>query len=68
LASSPRLLILEDPLDHVNLKEKREIISKLVSKENTWNIVISSVDDVWKEFIDNVIQIENGNIIPYTKK
>jgi len=68
LASNPRLLILEDPLDHVNLKEKREIIRKLADKKYRWNIVVSSVDDVWKESIDNVIQIENGNITPYRNK
>lgn len=63
IASNPRLLVLEDPLDHVNLKEKREIISKLVNNKYRWRVVVSSVDDVWKEFIPNIIEINNGNII-----
>ncbi len=68
LASNPRLLILEDPLDHVSLTEKKEIISKLVDKKYRWNIVISAVDEVWRDYIPKIIEIQNGSLTPYTKK
>ena len=63
IATNPRLLILEDPLDHVNAEEKKTLISALTNKDNRWRVIISSVDDIWKEHIDNVIEINDGEII-----
>ena len=63
LATNPKLLILEDPLDHVSQEEKGNLIKALVSKENRWHIIVSSVDSIWKEYIPNVIEINNGKII-----
>lgn len=63
LATHPRLLILEDPLDHVNRTEKQAIIQKLVDPNNKWTVIISTVDNVWKEFIPNNILMNNGNAI-----
>jgi len=62
IATNPKLLILEDPLDHVTAEEKRNIISRLVDSKHRWNIIISSVDEIWREFIDNVIYLEKGKI------
>jgi len=63
IVTEPKLLILEDPLDHVKRKEKREIIEALVAKENNWSIIVTSVDEVWKEYIDNQIVMSNGRVI-----
>lgn len=61
LATNPKLLILEDPLDHVMTEEKKEIISKLTSKENRWNVMVSSMDQVWKDFVGHTIELgQNG--------
>lgn len=60
IATNPKLLILEDPLDHISSEEKRMIIRKLTSKENRWSIIVSSVDDIWKEFIDNHVHLTNS--------
>ena len=63
IATNPKLLILEDPLDHVNQKEKARLIESLTAPENRWHIIVASVDDIWKEYIPNVIEINNGQII-----
>lgn len=62
LATNPKTLILEDPLDHVNSQEKRKIIERLTAKENRWNTIVSSVDEIWKEFIPRTIELENGQL------
>jgi len=63
IATSPKYLILEDPLDHVSKDEKAVIISALTSEKNRWKILISSVDDLWKQYIPNVIRLNNGYLI-----
>ncbi len=62
IATNPKLLILEDPLDHVNVDEKRTIIKALSDKENRWSIIVSSVDKVWTEFITNEINLDSGSL------
>ena len=61
IATNPKLLILEDPLDHVSVEEKRTIIKKLAAEDNRWRIIVSSVDEIWKEFIDNHVHLANTN-------
>ena len=61
LATNPKLLILEDPLDHLNNEEKRKIIKELTDSKNRWKIVVSSVDNVWKEYIKNIVVLDKSN-------
>lgn len=63
IATNPRTLILEDPLDHVSSEEKKKIIARLTDPANRWRILISSVDDVWKGYIDKIVHIENGKVV-----
>ncbi len=67
IATNPKLLILEDPLDHVNHDEKMQIIEALTSEENRWKVLVSSVDDTWKDYIKNTILIEDGEIVESQK-
>jgi len=62
IATNPKLLILEDPLDHVSKEEKEKIISALTDDKNRWKVIISSVDEIWKKYVNQVIEINNGNI------
>lgn len=55
IASQPRLLLLEDPLDQVLAAEKEIIIQNLMKKSNPWDIIVSSVDRTWSKYIDNTI-------------
>lgn len=60
LATNPKTLILEDPLDHVSSLEKNEIISRLTDGSNRWSVVVSSVDSDWQKHIKNVISLKDG--------
>lgn len=60
LATNPKLLILEDPLEHLHGEEKREIISRLTNPKNSWSVIVSSVDMIWKDYVDNVITLKDG--------
>ena len=66
IATMPQLLVLEDPLDHVNQSEKRDIIEALIDHQNPWAIIVTSVDNIWQEYIHHKIEIENGQIINST--
>jgi ABC-type bacteriocin/lantibiotic exporter with double-glycine peptidase domain len=63
LATNPKLLILEDPLDHVNQIEKAQLIKSLTAEEHRWRIIVASVDDTWSKYIPTVIELNNGQII-----
>jgi len=63
IASNPRLIILEDPLDHVDNQTKREILERLTSSDNRWSIIISSVDSLWQDFIEKKIVLKNGAVV-----
>ena len=59
IANNPKLLILEDPLDHVEADEKKKIIKALTDPKNRWSIIVSSVDHNWKSYIPKVVTL-NG--------
>ena len=59
IVRKPNILILEDPLDHIPIEEKTTIIQRLLNKKHGWTCVISSVDQIWTEFVDRVIFLEN---------
>jgi len=61
IVNNPKLLILEDPLDHVLPDEKVQIIKKLV-KNKEWTVIISAVDPIWSKFVDIEIQLEKGKL------
>lgn len=62
IATNPRLLILEDPLDHVTNEEKKILIDALTDPQHRWKVIISSVDEIWRDHVDTVIEIDNGKI------
>ncbi|MEL6987236.1 MAG: ATP-binding cassette domain-containing protein, partial [Bacteroidota bacterium] len=66
IATQPKLLMLEDPLDHVNSLEKDNIISRLTDAKNPWTIIVTSVDEIWKNYIDDEIVLRNGIITSNT--
>lgn len=65
IATKPKLLILEDPLDHVARTEKKEIIQRLVSN-SAWSTIVSSVDTTWQAFIKDEIIIQDGIVLSNT--
>jgi ABC-type bacteriocin/lantibiotic exporter with double-glycine peptidase domain len=63
IAVKPKLLILEDPLEHFEASEKSSIIEALTKPENPWKILVTSVDPVWHKYIANFLHIEKGRLI-----
>ena len=59
----PKLIMLEDPLDHVPKNEKKEIIKSLSSPDKPWSIIVTTVDELWLEYIDNHIILDHGHIV-----
>ena len=57
IVNKPKLLILEDPLDHVQKEEKEAIIKLLTRKDQGWSIFVTTMDDTWKKHIDRHIEI-----------
>ncbi|MDT0554443.1 peptidase domain-containing ABC transporter [Patiriisocius hiemis] len=63
IVSKPKLLILKEPLDQLDIKDQNKIIDFLTKKENPWSLVVVSQNTKWEEVITNKITIENGRII-----
>lgn len=57
IVNNPKILILEDPLDHVQREEKEMIINFLTEKHHSWSILITTMDDLWKKYIDNHLEL-----------
>ncbi len=62
IVSEPKLLILEDPLDHVP-KEEKEVIIKQLTENKAWSILITAVDPLWIKYINRHIIMDKGSII-----
>ena len=57
IVNNPKILILEDPLDHVQKDEKEAIIKFLTQKDQSWSIFVTTLDETWKKYIDRHVII-----------
>ncbi|WP_405326075.1 peptidase domain-containing ABC transporter [Leeuwenhoekiella sp. LLG6367-2.1] len=60
IVRKPKVLILKEPLTRFSTEEKTRIIEFLFDKSNSWSIIISSQNPLWKEYCERVIWLENG--------
>lgn len=60
IVRKPKVLILKEPLTRFSAEEKTRIIEFLFNKSNSWSIIISSQNPLWKEYCERVIWLENG--------
>jgi len=60
IVNKPKLLILEDPLDHVSAYEKDIIIKDLTDTKRPWSIIVSAVDNIWHNHITNSLTLDKG--------
>lgn len=60
IVRKPKVLILKEPLTRFSAEEKTRIIEFLFDKSNSWSIIISSQNPLWKEYCERVIWLENG--------
>ena len=63
IVSKPKILILEDPLEHFELEEVDRIISFLTDDTNPWALVVVSMSNDWSQSCTQVITLKKGEII-----
>lgn len=62
IASKPRILMIEDMLDAVSAKDKKQLMAFLTSKEVPWGMVITSQDIQWASYCDKTVILDKGKI------
>lgn len=63
IISRPKVLFLEEPTISMDPRAARQIIDFLVSPENNWTIIVSSIDEYWKKACNREIDMNNGEIV-----
>jgi ABC-type bacteriocin/lantibiotic exporter with double-glycine peptidase domain len=63
IVKKPKLLILEDPLDHFNKEEATNIIAFLADVKQPWSLIVVSNNEGWKQKCNKHIVLKNGNIV-----
>jgi ABC-type bacteriocin/lantibiotic exporter with double-glycine peptidase domain len=63
IISRPKVLFLEEPTISMDPRAARQIIDFLVSPENGWTIIVSSIDEYWKKACNREIDMNNGEIV-----
>lgn len=62
IADRPKLLLLEDALEHLDERERRRIIDFLTSSERPWTLIAISTDLYMADRCDNVIVMDKGRV------
>lgn len=63
IVTKPKVLFLEDPTDGMDDEKARKIIDFLFAPEHNWTVVVSSVNNYWKERCNRQVAMEKGEII-----
>ena len=63
IVTKPKVLILEDPLDHFETHEADKIISFLTDDTNPWALVVVSATNDWSQSCTQVVTLKKGEII-----
>jgi ABC-type bacteriocin/lantibiotic exporter with double-glycine peptidase domain len=63
IADRPKLLLLEDALEHLDDVEGKCIIDFLMRPENEWTIVAVSLSSYFKSKVGRVLEMKNGKFI-----
>lgn len=63
IISRPKVLFLEEPTISMDPRAARQIIDFLVSPENNWTIIVSSIDEYWKKACNREIDMNDGEIV-----
>ena len=63
IVSKPKVLILEDPLEHFEPEEVNKIISFITNDANPWALVVVSMSNDWSHSCTQVVTLKKGEII-----
>lgn len=62
IVDKPKLIVLEDPLEHIDENERRNIIDFLTSPDNNWTMITVSSDPYFAQKCDRVALMKDGRI------
>ena len=62
ILKQPKLLILEEPLEHLEEKETKDIIDYLTDPKHQWAIVVVSRNSYWESKCNQIILLNNGQL------
>lgn len=62
IAEKPRLFIMDQPLQHLDLVDKMSISKYLTDKNNSWTLIVATNDIAMASQCDKVVVMENGSI------
>lgn len=60
LVKQPKILLMEDPLDHFHAAEAEQIMHFLTAAEQPWSLIMVSNNAAWKAHCNKHITISNG--------
>lgn len=63
VADKPNLLLLESPVEHIELREREKIIDFLTNPLNPWTLVVISSDAYMARQVDRIVIMENGKVV-----
>jgi len=63
LLKQPKVLILEEPLDHFHNDVEDKIINFLTDPSQPWSLIVVSNNDNWKQKCNKQITLKRGKII-----
>ncbi|MCA0133604.1 peptidase domain-containing ABC transporter [Winogradskyella alexanderae] len=63
ILKKPKVLILEEPLEHFEQKEAQRLITLLTDANNPWALIVVSFNPDWASQCTDVITLEKGEII-----
>jgi ABC-type bacteriocin/lantibiotic exporter with double-glycine peptidase domain len=59
----PRLLILEEPLEHFESDEAQKIMNYIADPKHPWALVVVSFNEAWSNNCTDVITLKKGELI-----
>lgn len=63
IVKKPKLLILEEPLDHFYIDEEVKIMNYLTDLSQPWSLIVVSNNNNWKQHCNKHITMKKGKII-----
>ncbi len=63
IAKQPKLLILEEPLEHFEIKESERLIKYLTDPKKPWALIVVSFNPQWEINCTKTITLKNGQIV-----
>jgi ABC-type bacteriocin/lantibiotic exporter with double-glycine peptidase domain len=68
IADKPKLLLIEDSLEHLDVEERHQIANFLFDAKQTWTLVMISTDKSIMERADRWIELKDGKVVETKKR